>query len=119
MGAGSIRRRLAKHVAAVPGPRWVLDLGGGTGRLGDVLDRGKRYVCLDIDVARVRDFARRHQETRAVLGDAASVPIASGAIDLVLSSALSHHLTDEAFAAMVRESRRVLRARGTLVFMAA
>jgi len=95
----------------------VLDLGGGTGRLADVLDSAQRYVCLDLDGARLREFGRRHPHGRAVVGDAARVPFATGTIDLVVCAAVSHHLTDESLDAMIREARRVLRADGTLVFM--
>jgi SAM-dependent methyltransferase len=80
-----------------------------------MFDSGQLYLCLDIDLAQVR-FAK-NRGADALVGDAARMPISSGAIDLVVMRAVSHHLTDQAFAMMIDESCRVLKPGGRLLFL--
>jgi SAM-dependent methyltransferase len=115
-GGRQVHRRVAKHVV-VPEVPWVLDFGGGTGSLGDMLRGAQGYICLDHDFERLRRFRHNHPTGRALVGDVTGVPIATGAIDTVICAAVSHHLTDEQLGAAVREARRVLRSGGRLVFM--
>jgi ubiquinone/menaquinone biosynthesis C-methylase UbiE len=117
LGGRTVHRRVAEHAAAFAGGRWVIDIGGGAGALGDALVRTDGYVCVDLDLDRLRRFRRKHPEGRAVVGDAARVPVPTGAIDTVLCAAMSHHLTDELLETTVREMQRVLRSNGRLVFM--
>jgi ubiquinone/menaquinone biosynthesis C-methylase UbiE len=100
--------------ALPPGTR-ILDAGGGTGILARIFDRGQLYMCMDIDLARVR-FAK-DRGAGALVGDAARMPVGSGAIDLVVLRAVSHHLTDQEFEMMIDESRRVLKPGGRLLFL--
>ncbi len=100
--------------ALPPGTR-ILDAGGGTGILARIFDRGHLYMCMDIDLARVR-FAK-DRGAYALVGDAARMPVGSESIDLVVLRAVSHHLTDGEFAMMIDESRRVLKPGGRLLFL--
>ena len=93
----------------------VLDAGGGTGILAGMLGRDHAYVCMDIDQARLR--VARKRGARVVAGDATRMPVATGAVDLVVLRAVSHHLTDQAMAMMIDESWRVLKAGGGLLFL--
>lgn len=97
-----------------PGTR-ILDAGGGTGILARIFDSGRDYCCMDIDLARVRVASARGAS--AIQGDVTRMPIATSSIDVVVLRAVSHHLVDEDFMAMVEESRRVLKPNGRLLFM--
>jgi ubiquinone/menaquinone biosynthesis C-methylase UbiE len=107
--------RMRSALGVMPPGALILDAGGGTGILARMFDRGHRYVCMDIDLARVR-FAR-NRGAEALVGDASRMPVGSNAIDLVVLRAVSHHLADEAFAMMVDESWRVLKPDGRLLFL--
>ena len=70
---------------------------------------------MDIDLGRVRVAQARGAS--AIQGDATQMPICTASIDIVVLRAISHHLGDGDFAAMVAESRRVIKPDGRLLFM--
>jgi SAM-dependent methyltransferase len=121
-GAGAVRRRLggavtdAVRTRGVAADRWVaLDLGAGTGAVSEWLGPGVKYLGLDIDPEKLRGFAARVQGGAAVRADATCVPLADGAVDLVLCNSLTHHLTDAQLRRALAEAARVLKSDGTLV----
>ncbi|MGH2635732.1 MAG: class I SAM-dependent methyltransferase [Actinomycetota bacterium] len=86
------------------GSGWALDLGGGGGELGSSLrERGYRYANVDL----------RPVGSGAVGGDAGNLPFADAAFELVVSSDSLEHFPQPEDA--LRETRRVLRDRGTLL----
>lgn len=97
-----------------PGTR-ILDAGGGTGIIARVFESGRDYCCMDLDLARVRVASARGAS--AIQGDVTRMPIATASIDIVVLRAISHHLTDDGFADLVAESRRVLKPDGRLLFL--
>ncbi len=97
-----------------PGAR-ILDAGGGTGIIARVFDRGRDYICMDLDLARVR--VAQGRGASAIQGDVTRMPVRSASIDLVVLRAISHHLTDDGFAEMVAESRRIIKPGGRLLFL--
>ena len=117
VGAGKIRRRLQTYVAELGDQGAVLDIGGGTGLYRDVWPAGWHYINLDNDPEKLRGFLRRSSRDTALLGDAAAVPVPDMSLDAVICTFVSHHLPDETLAAFVRESARVLRPTGTLIFI--
>jgi SAM-dependent methyltransferase len=117
LGASLVHRRLAALERTRHPTGWTLDLGGGTGRLAALSGDATRYVCLDMDIARLRRFRQRQVPGHAIVADATELPIASGAIDTVLCTSVTHHLEDDRLAALVRESRRVLGPDGRLVLL--
>jgi SAM-dependent methyltransferase len=108
-GARPILARLRSALAPAAG-RTVLDVGGGTGTLETVLPAGARYVWLDPDDRKLAGF-RAKSQSLAILGDATRIPLRDDSVDWCVSVAVSHHLDDEAFGAMLSEIRRVTRDR--------
>jgi SAM-dependent methyltransferase len=117
VGAGKIRRRLQIYVEALGDHGEVLDIGGGTGLYRDVWPTGWHYINLDNDPQKLRGFRRRSSGDTALLGDAAAVPLPDMSLDAVICTFVSHHLPDATLTAFVRESARVLRPNGTLIFI--
>lgn len=118
-GAGAIRRRLEAVIATLGQSGTVLDLGGGTGLYRDLWPVGWRYLCLDNDPEKLRGFFQHHARTGdgALLADIGAVPLDDGSVDVVLCSAVSHHLSDDLFATFVAECARLLRPGGALIFL--
>jgi uncharacterized protein YbaR (Trm112 family) len=84
----------------------VLDVGGGTGNLEALLPTSARYLWLDSDPEKLRGF-RVKSQSPAILGDATSIPLRSGAVETAVSVAVSHHLSDGQLGRMLDELRRV------------
>lgn len=86
----------------VPEGGVVLDTPCGTGRLRSVLERGRRYVGLDVSADML---AAGDAGSTPVEGDAFHLPFREGAVPLVVCCRLLHHLDD--VAPVVRELVRV------------
>jgi 2-polyprenyl-6-hydroxyphenyl methylase/3-demethylubiquinone-9 3-methyltransferase len=100
------------------GPQWhgrtVVDLGCGGGLLALPLAKAGARV-LGVDLARqALQEARRQDEGEflPLVGDLASVPVATGCADVVLLADVIEHVSDPA--AAVKEAARLLRAGGSL-----
>lgn len=101
-------------------PRDLLDLGAGTGYAVDQLQRRyrrARVIALDFAHAMLLRARRRGRWLRrplCVCGDAEALPLADGAVDLILSSATFQWCNDldQTFS----ECLRVLRPGGLLMF---
>lgn len=116
-GAGRVRRHLATLIARLGDGGLVLDLGGGTGLYRDLWGPNWGYLCLDNDPEKLAGFVAGGRRDAAILGDAARVPLAGASLDAVFCTAVSHHLPDAALEAFVRESARVLKPGGSLLFL--
>ena len=93
---------------ATEGP--VLDLGCGRGLwMGRLTGRGMAAVGVEPRLERAAEAARHGP---VVVGDAARLPFADGAMGLVWCTHVLHHLPDPA--RVLAEVRRVLRPGGTL-----
>lgn len=88
----------------------LLDVGGGTGRAARALDVPSRTV---VDAAPGMLHQARGYGLRAVLGDAAGLPVRSESVDAVLVVDALHHVGDQKGA--IAEAARVLRPGGILV----
>jgi ubiquinone/menaquinone biosynthesis C-methylase UbiE len=115
VGAKTVRRRLAGRTEPLRSARLVLDIGGGTGSIGDLWSDSSKYVCLDIDPLKLKGFAAKNPTGIALLADATRIPIADGTVDVVLCTNVTHHLTDDLLDRMIGESTRVLKPTGKLV----
>jgi len=109
---GRFRRVLQDHT----GYHTVLDIGGGTGRIQNLLSSGCRYYCLDNEMPKLLQFRSRTVGGLAILGDATATPVAGASMDLVLCVAVSHHLNDSEFERLLAEVARILRPGGRLMF---
>jgi len=100
------RRRIA---AMVPTFDRALDLGAEDGSLAAAWGgRGRSVFLLDLDPAMLRKAGRP-----SLAADAATLPIATGSVDLVVASALLEHVVEPE--AVVAECARVLRPGGRIV----
>ncbi len=92
----------------------ALDVGTGTGRnLGLLADEGvTTRLGLDRSAAMLKRADARRE--RLIVGDAAALPFAAEAFDLVLASLMVGDLSD--LAPFTREASRVLRRGGSLVY---
>ena len=94
-----------------PAGRRTLDLACGEGRISRLLrSRGHRVVGIDASATMVR-LAAEHQSL-VVVGDAARLPLADGAVDLVVAYMCLHDIDD--MPAAVAEVSRVLKPSGRL-----
>ncbi len=100
---------LLEMLAAAPGSR-ILDLGGGTGRVGQVLTGRQVAVC---DLSGPMARRARDKGLLACQGRAEALPFASGAFDGVLVVDAFHHFAGQEAAA--REMLRVVRPGGRVV----
>lgn len=90
-------------------PRRAIDVGCGTGRWTARLSA----IGIDASSAMLAVAANKGLRGRLSVGDAAALPVASGAGDLVLCALTFGHVRDQAGA--MREFARVLRPGGTLI----
>lgn len=95
----------------------IIDVGGGTGGTRSVWPDQCRYVCLDIEMPKLKGFRSKNPGGLGVLGDATRMPFADGAADLVVCVAMVHHLTDEMFEQLFAEALRVLKPGGRVVLL--
>lgn len=88
----------------------VLDVGSGLSPYRDVVQkRAGRYVSVDWP-------STFHAVRPAIVGDALNLPIRDHSFDTVLATELIEHLSDPG--AFLREAKRVLRDRGTIILSA-
>ncbi len=101
-----------RDLLKLPGAGWVLDLGGGTGRVAQAL-RGDsdEIVVLDESVGMLRQARRKGLPV--VCGEAEHLPFVGGAFARILVVDAFHHLRDQQRAAC--ELLRVLAPGGRLV----
>lgn len=102
--------RLRGWIGACPGGA-LLDLGGGSGALGDLVSTGdERWsLCLDISFEMLR-----HAYGLRVQGDALQLPFADGSFAMVMAAAFLHHVPGRE-ATVLRECLRVLAPGGRIV----
>ncbi len=117
VGAKKMRRRLAAQISQLIDPDLVLDLGGGTGSVGDYWPASTTYICLDIDMLKLVGFRRNNPGGVALLADATNTPIADKSLDAVVCTAVSHHLPDLLLPKMLKEVSRILKPTGQFLFL--
>ena len=114
VGHDRVLERLSREIAALR-PNVVVDIGGGTGTVRNLLPDDCRYICLDLEMPKLLGFRSKVSKGFAVLGDATSMPIVGGCADLVICKSVTHHLTDTQLEDALNESRRVLRPGGHVI----
>lgn len=116
-GSAEVNRRLLESANGFSRGVWWLDVGGGTGISSAIGLEYQHHVCLDIDETKLVGFRRSHPGGLAVQGDATRLPISTGAADLVLCRAVSHHLDDAAAGRLFAEAARALKPSGRFLFL--
>jgi SAM-dependent methyltransferase len=109
----SFHRDRFLELVSRPG-RLTIDLGCGEGRLArDLTALGHSVVAVDSSLSMVEAARAADPELEVVVADAASLPFADGAADLVVAFMSLHDIDDMSGA--VREAARVLEPGGHLV----
>jgi len=113
-GRRAIFRRIQPWLDQLSG--CVLDIGGGTGRIVELLPAAARYVCLDHDAHKLGS-SRGPRRASGLVADAAALPFASGTIDCALLIAVTHHLDEDGLRKVLSEIGRVLRPSGRFIML--
>jgi SAM-dependent methyltransferase len=116
-GSAIVRRVLAAEAAQLSCARLVLDLGGGTGIYRGIWPEGCSHICLDLDPVKLQGYTNRDPRGSALLADGAYIPIRSDSINVIVCTAMSHHLPDAFFRQLLEESARVLSPSGVFLFL--
>ena len=99
--------RLPLQLSGVQAGMTLMDLPSGGGYL-------RRYLAQDIEYLPVETVSGYRRYADVLMGDWADLPVTDQAVDVVLSIAALHHLTDQRIACY-REVHRLLRPGGCLV----
>jgi len=116
-GSAGVHSHLRRHLASHDPRGWLIDVGGGTGLPVDLIPNGSRYLCLDVDPIKLRDFLRKHPSGLAVLADGGRLPIRNTSVDLVLCKSVSHHLDANVLVHLFAECARILKPDGQFLFV--
>jgi SAM-dependent methyltransferase len=116
-GASFVRRRLQPVFAECPPGGRILDVGGGTGSLEALVPPSCSYVCLDLEIPKLRRYVSKSSGAMPLQADATRMPVQTGSIDLVACVCVSHHLSESEFTDVLEESARVLRPGGQFVLL--
>jgi SAM-dependent methyltransferase len=116
LGAERARRRLSRDLYAVSAGSKVLDVGCGPGSMFPYLPE-VRYTGIDINPKHVAHARERFGDrARFLVGDAVSeLQSEAGTFDLVIVSALLHHLDDKQARFMLTHLCHLLKLGGRLV----
>ncbi len=113
-GASITRRRLQGHLKDCRGR--VLDIGGGTGAVSELLAPGCQYICLDNEMPKLqRSLVRKL--ISPLLADATLMPLRPESVDVVTCVNVTHPLTPDQIDRVLRETARILKPGGRLVLM--
>ncbi len=116
-GSADLDRRLAANLGELPARPTILDVGGGTGLPPSLWPAGTTYLCLDIDPVKLAGFRRKNRPGVALRADATHLPLRARSLDLVVCKNVTHHLGDEQLLPLFRESARVLKPHGRMLFI--
>lgn len=116
-GASIGRKIILKEYASLPPTGRALDVGGGTGLSRPLLPEQWNYCCLDPDPQKLEGFRAKFPQDESVEASGCKIPLRDSSFDLVLMTAVSHHLTDEELEKSLSEISRVLRPQGMFLLL--
>jgi ubiquinone/menaquinone biosynthesis C-methylase UbiE len=117
-GKHIVEKRMYAHLPGTQGVGLViLDLGGGTGSYRELWPEQTTFLCLDIEMPKLRGFAAKFPQDQPLLGDATHIPLQDHSVDYIQCTLVTHHLTDDQLLAVLAESKRVLKPEGQFVFL--
>jgi ubiquinone/menaquinone biosynthesis C-methylase UbiE len=116
-GARRVYRKLAVRLASTPPGALVLDIGGGTGGLRSIWRAPCRYVCLDLELPKLRALRAKFPASLPLLADAGRIPLPASSADALVCTAVAHHLTPDLLEGVLQECARVLRPGGQFIFL--
>jgi len=112
-GGRRFGERLAAALADLPVGSRVLDVGAGTGLAKKAFPTGCTYAACEPDPQKCAGLLRVCPEEAVMRACATEIPTGNESFDACLMSAVAHHLSDQEFAAALREVQRVLTTDGT------
>lgn len=110
---------LKKEFAAMKKMESVLDVGGGTGGIRQLIPSDWNYTCLDLDPLKIKGFKKKYPNDYAVLASAVNIPVQDSSYSLCILSAVSHHLDENEFKKSLSEIKRVIKPNGKFLFLEA
>jgi ubiquinone/menaquinone biosynthesis C-methylase UbiE len=116
-GSAELNGRLEANLGKMPPQPIILDVGGGTGSPPSMLPAGSVYFCLDVDPVKLAGFQRKKRGGTALRGDATHLPFRAQSLDAVICKNVTHHLTDTQVVSLFRESARVLKPDGRMLYI--
>ena len=120
-GAPIVHRRLRAVFRRLPPTGVCVDIGGGTGlfhrKVISAQPNEWRYVCLDLDVAKLRALRTGPHHQAAIIGDAGRLPLRSRSLECAVLMAVTHHIPPDQLETVIAESMRILKDDGRLLFL--
>jgi ubiquinone/menaquinone biosynthesis C-methylase UbiE len=107
-----IRELAVRNVPNAPGLA-ILDIGCGVGYYRGVFNE-TAYTGVDVNPAYIEFAQRTHRDAEFRIMSAEKLDFPDKQFNAALSTGMTHHLSDDVLSAMVKESRRVTKERGTL-----
>ncbi|MFL6202293.1 MAG: class I SAM-dependent methyltransferase [Thermoanaerobaculia bacterium] len=116
LGSDAARRRYVRELLRPsPGSR-ILDIGCGPGTIRDYLPQDVDYAGYDLNWRYIEEARRRYPgRGRFFCARVEDAPDEPGGFDLVLATAILHHLDDSEAGRLVASAWRHLRPGGSLV----
>lgn len=115
VGARLIRQRFKRYLAQEDPYTMVVDVGGGTGLNRALLPEFVTYICVDNDQQKLKGFTQKRIDGIPILGDGAHLPVKTASIDIVICTAVIHHIPDDVLLQFVEECLRLLKPGGRFV----
>lgn len=103
----------------IKNPKYVFDVGGGTGGASALFPVAQNYVNFDLDVNYLMRSQETHQDEsfHAILGNALIPAFADNSFDIVICQQVSHHLTESQFQQLNAQIKRVINHNGYFIFI--
>lgn len=117
VGAQRVRRQLMTHLQPTASDAVIVDLGGGTGNNRELFSPDQHYICLDNDQLKLKGFREKFPKASGLRADATCLPLQSSSVDLVLCTAVSHHIPDDLLDSFLSEAIRIIKSEGRFVFL--
>ena len=103
--------RLARYLHSIGFQNWkVLDVGCGYGQYSGML--GANYIGVDREKSALEVCRKKFPSKVFLEMDATKLDFPDNSFDLVISTLMFHHLTDEQFIQAVKEIKRILKPGG-------
>src|SRR5262245_30183020 len=116
-GVEAVHARISRQMSSIRAGAYVVDVGGGTGHILKSLPLGCKYVCRDNELPKLQGFRSGGESGLALLSDATQIPVRDNSADVVICTAVAHHLTDDMLDDVLRECARILKSDGNLFFL--
>ena len=116
-GADFVRRHLKHIIRDFELGTLICDIGGGTGLNHALLTDHISYICLDLDLRKLEWYLMNHITGDALQADALKLPLASHSVDVVLCTAVAHHISGNFIDSFFAECGRIIRPGGFFIFL--